>query len=244
MIAGEADLCAGQEEDLVCAALRPAAISGAFADRVGGAQEGVALVGREGIQEAGDRVVGVYVGVPYLARGRGSIGRVLRGVPCAGGCGAVEPLPDIGIDIAVVAVVSTVTVAVCCLHRVEAQHFDDLRRHEGDAVARIAGVVFVAHCPDDRLAVKASELDFRLCGEVSQFLSHLLYLLSVLVLTPGNTRKSRSPCFAAGGRCCRGICGRTSSHRTGGRSRGSSCHRPRSCGICGSCASCCRCSWL
>lgn len=63
MVAGEADLSAGQREDLVGAGLRPATVSGALADRDGGIEQGRTFVGRESVQEAGEAVVGLG---PYL----------------------------------------------------------------------------------------------------------------------------------------------------------------------------------
>ena len=68
---------------------------------------------------------------------------MLRGVPLACGGVAVEPLAQVGVDVAVVAVVSAVAVAVGALLRVEAQQLDDLVGHEGGAVGRVASVVFV-----------------------------------------------------------------------------------------------------
>ena len=111
MVAREVDLGAGQGENLVHAGLRPAAVRGALADGDGGGEQGGPLVGREAVEEAGDGVVGV-VAVPYVGRARRCICAVLRGVPLARGGVAVEPLAQVGVDVAVVAVVSAVAVAV------------------------------------------------------------------------------------------------------------------------------------
>ena len=102
-------------------------------------------------------------------------------VPLAGSRGAVEPLAQVRVDVAVVAVAAAVAVAVtrfCC---VEAQHLDDLVGHERDAVGGVACVVLIGHDPGDRAAVQAAELDLRLVCEVAQFLGHELCLLSVMV---------------------------------------------------------------
>lgn len=104
---------------------------------------------------------------------------MLRGVPLARALVAVEPLAQVGVDVAVIAVVSAVAVAVGRLHRVEAQQLDDLVGHEGDAVGGVAGVVFVGLDPDDRRAVEAAELDFCLVGKASEGLRHESCLLSV-----------------------------------------------------------------
>ena len=67
---------------------------------------------------------------------------MLRGVPLARGGVTVEPLAQVGVDVAVVAVVSAVAVAVGALLRVEAQQLDDLVGHERDAVGGVACVIF------------------------------------------------------------------------------------------------------
>ena len=178
MVAREVDLGAGQGENLVHAGLRPAAVRGALADGDGGGEQSGPLVGREAVEEAGDGVVGV-VAVINMGRVGGLIRRVLCGVPLARSGVAVEPLAQVGVDVAVVAPVSAVAVAVGRLHRVEAQQLDDLVGHEGDAVGRVAGVVFVGLDPDDRRAVEAAELDFCLVGKASEGLRHESCLLSV-----------------------------------------------------------------
>ena len=181
MVAREVDLGAGQGENLVHAVFRPTAVRGALADGDGGGEQGGPLVGREAVEEAGDGVVGVVgvVAVPYVARARRCVCAVLRGVPLACGGVAVEPLAQVGVDVAVVAVVSAVAVAVGTLLCVEAQQLDDLVGHEGGAVSRVAGVVFVCLDPDDRRAVEAAELDFCLVGKASEGLRHESCLLSV-----------------------------------------------------------------
>ncbi len=178
MVAREVDLGAGQGENLVHTGLRPAAVRGALADGDGGGEQGGPLVGREAVEEAGDGVVWV-VAAPDVGRVGSLIRRVLRGVPLARALVAVEPLAQVGVDVAVIAVVSAVAVAVGRLHRVEAQQLDDLVGHEGDAVGGVAGVVFVGLDPDDRRAVEAAELDFCLVGKASEGLRHESCLLSV-----------------------------------------------------------------
>ena len=178
MVAREVDLGAGQGENLVHAGFRPAAVRGALADGDSGGKQGGPLIGREAVEEAGDGVVGV-VAVPYVARARRCVCAVLRGVPLACGGVAVEPLAQVGVDVAVVAVVLAVAVAVGTLLCVEAQQLDDLVGHEGGAVSRVAGVVFVCLDPDDRRAVEAAELDFCLVGKASEGLRHESCLLSV-----------------------------------------------------------------
>ena len=178
MVAREVDLGAGQGENLVHAGLRPAAVRGALTDGDGGGEQGGPLVGREAIEETGEGLVLVDA-VPHVGRARRRICAMLRGVPLARGGVTVEPLAQVGVDVAVVAVVSAVAVAVGALLRVEAQQLDDLVGHEGDAVGRVAGVVFVGLDPDDRRAVEAAELDFCLVGKASEGLRHESCLLSV-----------------------------------------------------------------
>ena len=180
VVAAQADLSAGQGEDLVRAGLRPAAVCGALADRDGGVQQSRPLVGGEGVQKTGEATVRVDT-VPDVGGVRRLVCGVLCGVPLAGSRGAVEPLAQVRVDVAVVAVAAAVAVAVtrfCC---VEAQHLDDLVGHERDAVGGVACVVLIGHDPDDRAAVQAAELDLRLVCEVAQFLGHELCLLSVMV---------------------------------------------------------------
>lgn len=59
VVAAQADLSAGQGEDLVRAGLRPAAVCGALADRDGGVQQSRPLVGGEGVQKTGEATVRV-----------------------------------------------------------------------------------------------------------------------------------------------------------------------------------------
>ena len=138
------------------------------------------LVGGEGVQKTGEATVRVDA-VPDVGGVRRLVCGVLCGVPLAGSRGAVEPLAQVRVDVAVVAVVAAVAVAVTRFCRVEAQHLDDLVGHERDAVGGVACVVLIGHDPDDRAAVQAAELDLRLVCEVAQFLGHELCLLSVMV---------------------------------------------------------------
>ena len=157
-----------------------AAVCGALADRDGGVQQSCPLVGGEGVQKTSEATVRVDA-VPDVGGVRRLVCGVLCGVPLAGSRGAVEPLAQVRVDVAVVAVVAAVAVAVTRFCRVEAQHLDDLVGHERDAVGGVACVVLIGHDPDDRAAVQAAELDLRLVCEVAQFLGHELCLLSVMV---------------------------------------------------------------
>ena len=91
--------------------------------------------------------------VPDVGGVRRLVCGVLCGVPLAGSRGAVEPLAQVRVDVAVVAVAAAVAVAVTRFCRVEAQHLDDLVGHERDAVGGVACVVLIGHDPDDRAAV-------------------------------------------------------------------------------------------
>ena len=158
----EANLCHGQQKNLVLDGLGPAAVRAGLCDGQGGGEQRGQHLRAEAGQEAGLCVVRV-VAVPDVGIGRGPVIAVLGLIPA--GPALIEPLADVSQGIAVVAVSLPVQDAVA-LHSVEAADFDDALGHKGCAVGRIACVVFITDFPADGDAVILSLCvpHFRLYG--------------------------------------------------------------------------------